>query len=279
MYTVGVYVIADVPRAISVLNDALVQTNGNGLPALGLVNKGKLQTDNGAQIQSVLTRRAEDFNNEDSVKAEVRREFNLGTASAPSANTDFKALYSEFVNLASDDFMGVDPNTLNGRVVFDAKEREQIINFLKKLKRSIIKLVQNMSVAGTLGTRPLLSKWSGILKDSLQVLNDVAKNNIASDDLDEKNVWSLLSTLTGAPRTTVKSWVVHANDGGTLLQQAIQIYEVIQQGGKLLDESDAYLRDLFYQAGFVFKNPDEVAATKLKIGASMVKDHWNPTWS
>ena len=280
MYTVGIYVIADVPRSISVLNDALVQTNGNnGLPALGLVNKGKLQSDNGPQIQSVLTRRAEDFNNEDTVKVEVRREFNLGTASASSANTEFKALYSDFVNLASDDLMGVDPNTLAGKVVFDAKEREQIINFLKKLKRAIIKLVQNMSVAGTLGTRPLLSKWSGILKDSLEVLNNVAKNNIASDDLDEKNVWSLLATLTGAPRSTVKSFVVHANDGGALLQQAIQIYEVIQQGGKLLDESDGYLRDLFYQAGFVFKNPDEVAALKLKIGASMVKDHWNPTWS
>jgi hypothetical protein len=280
MYTVGVYVIADVPRAISVLNDALVQTNGNnGLPALGLVNKGKLQTDNGAQIQSVLTRRAEDFNNEDTVKVEVRREFNLGTASAPSANTEFKALYSDFVNLAADDLMGVDPNTLAGKVVFDAKEREQIINFLKKLKRAIIKLVQNMSVAGTLGTRPLLNKWSGILKDSLQVLNEVAKNNIASDDLDEKNVWSLLAILTGAPRSTVKSFVVHANDGGALLQQAIQIYQVIQTGGKLLDETDTYLRDLFYQPGFVFKNPDEVAALKLKTGASMVKDHWNPTWS
>lgn len=280
MYTVGVYVLADVPRAISVLNDALVQTNGNnGIPSLGLINKGPLQAANGAQIQSVLTRRAEDFNNEDVVRAEVRREFNLGTAAAPSANTEFKQLYSNFVNVAADDLMGVDPNSLSGKVVFDAKEREQIINFLKRAKRALIELVQNMSFEGTLGVRPLLDKWSLILKDSLEVLNRVAQNNIASDDLDDKNVWTLLGRLTGAPRSTVKSYVVHAKDGGLLLEQAIQIYQVIQDGGKLLDESDNYLRDLFYQPGFVFKNPDRVVAFELKQRASIVKDNWNPTWS
>jgi len=280
-YTVGVYVLADVPRAISVLNDALVATNGNsnGVPALSLINKGPLQDNNSAQIQDVLRRRAEQFDDEERVKTEVRRQFNLGTASASSANTEFRALYSDFINLAADDLMGVDPNTLVGKVVFDAKEREQIINFLKKLKRAIIKLVQNMSVAGTLGNRPLLRKWSEILKDSLEVLNRVAQNNIASDDRDEKNVWTLLSALTGAPRSTVKSFVVHAKDGGVLLEQAIQIYQVIQDGGKLLDESDVYLRDLFYQPGFVFKNPDRAAAFELKPGASMVKDNWGPTWS
>ncbi len=280
MYTIGVYVLADVPRSISVLNDALVQTNGNnGIPALGLINKGALQAANGAQIQSVLTRRAEDFNNEDTVRVEVRREFNLGTAAAPSANTEFRALYSDFVNVCADDLMGVDPNTLAGKVVFDAKEREQIINFLKKAKRDLIELVQNMSFEGTLGVRPLLEKWSSILKDSLEVLNRVAQNNIASDDLDDKNVWSLLGRLTGAPRSTVKSFVVHAKDGGALLEQAIQIYQVIQDGGKLLDETDAYLRDLFYQPGFVFKNPDRVVAFELKNRASIVKDNWGPTWS
>ena len=280
LYTVGVYILADVPRTISVLNDALVQTNGNnGIPALGLINKGALQAANSAQIQSVLTRRAEDFNNEDSVRVEVRREFNLGTAAAPAANTEFKDLYKEFVNLAADDLMGVDPNTLAGKVVFDAKEREQIINFLKRMKRSIIKTVQNASYEGTVGVRPLLGKWSEILKDSLEVLNRVAQTNIASDNLDDKNVWSLLSNLTGAPRSTVKSFVVHAKDGGLLLEQAIQIYQVIQDGGKLLDESDVYLRDLFYQPGFVFKNPDRVVAFELKQRASVVKDNWAPTWS
>jgi hypothetical protein len=213
------------------------------------------------------------------VRAEVRREFNLGTAAAPSANTEFKQLYSDFVNICADDLMGVDPNTLSGKVVFDAKEREQIINFLKRAKRSLIELVQNMSFEGTLGVRPLLDKWSVILKDSLEVLNRVAQNNIASDDLDDKNVWTLLGRLTGAPRSTVKSFVVHAKDGGVLLEQAIQIYRVIQEGGKLLDESDTYLRDLFYQPGFVFKNPDRVVAFELKQRASIVKDNWNPTWS
>jgi hypothetical protein len=279
-YTVGVYVLADVPRAISVLNDALVATNGStGVPALSLINKGPLQDANSAQIQNVLRRRAEQFDDEERLKTEVRRQFNLGTSSASSANTEFRALYSDFVNLAADDLMGVDPNTLQGKVVFDAKEREQIINFLKRLKRAIIKLVQNMSLAGTLGNRPLLRKWSEILKDSLEVLNRVAQNNIGSDDRDDKNVWVLVSALTGAPRSTVKSFVVHAKDGGVLLDQAVQIYQVIQDGGKLLDESDVYLRDLFYQPGFVFKNPDRVAAFELKPGASMVKDNWGPTWS
>src|SRR5206468_1150336 len=146
MYTVGVYVLADVPKAISMLNDALVNTNStNGQPALGLINKGPLQDRNSVKIQNILTKRAEDFNNEPSVLSEARREFNLGTGNSLSpANTEFKALYNEFVNLAADDLMGIDPNTLAGKVVFDAKEREQILNFLKKLKRSIIKLTQNM---------------------------------------------------------------------------------------------------------------------------------------
>jgi hypothetical protein len=281
MYTVGVYVLADVPKAISQLNDALVETNSNnGQPSFGLINKGQLQERNSAKIQNVLTKRAEDFNNEDKVKGEARREFNLGNASATSANTEFKALYSEFVNLAADDLMGIDPNTLAGKVVFDAKEREQILNFLKKLKRSIIKLTQNMSVAGTLGTRPLLNKWSAILKDSLEVLNDVAANNIASDDADDRNVWSLLALLNSMPRSTVKAYVVHAKDGGALLDYAVQIYQVIQEGGKLEDETDEYLRDLFYQPGFVFKNPDRAAAFVLKPRASIVKDNWAlPTWS
>ena len=281
MYTVGVYVLADVPRAISVLNDALVETNGsNGIPALGLINKAQLQARNSAKIQSVLTRRSEEFNNEDRVKAEARREFNLGTAAANSANTEFKALYSDFVNLAADDMMGIDPSTLAGKVVFDAKEREQILNFLKRLKRSVIKVAQNMSVSGTVGTRPLLNKWSEILKDSLEVLNDVALNNIASDDADDRNVWTLLAALTGLPRSTVKAYVVHAKDGGTLLEYAVQIYKVIQDGGKLEDETDEYLRDLFYAPGFVFKNPDRAAAFVLKPRASVVKDNWAlPTWS
>ena len=281
VYTVGLYVLADVPRSISILNDALVATNGsnNGIPMFGLINKAQLQERNSARIQNVLTRRAEDFNNEDAVKAEARREFNLGTASAPSANTEFKDLYSEFVKLAADDLMGIDPEQLVGKVVFDAKEREQILNFLKKSKRALIKVVQNMSVAGTLGTRPLLNKWSEILRDSLLVLNDVAANNIASDDADDHHVWSLLAALTGKQRSWVKSYVVHARDGGTLLEYAIQIYQVIQDGDNLENETDDYLRSLFYQPGFVFKNPDRAVAFVLKPRASLVEDNWLPAYA
>jgi hypothetical protein len=277
VYSVGVYVLAGVPQGIARLNESLTSNNGQGL---NLIRKNDLLTGNSIKIQSILTRRAEDFNNEEAVLRETRREFDLGTSAAPSVNSDFKTLYREFVNLAADDLMGVDPNTLDGKVVFDAKEKEQVINFLKKLKRSIIRLTQNMSVAGSLGTQTLVKKWSEILKDSLEVLHDVATGNVASDDADDKNVWSVLAALNNMPRSTVKAYVVHAKDGGTLLDYAVQIYQVIQDGNNLENEADNYLRDLFYLPGFVFKNPDKVAAFVLKPRASIVKENWAmPSWS
>lgn len=284
LFTVGVYVLAKVPESISRLNEALKNNGRNGL---NLINKNTLLANNDARIQSILTRRTNDFNDEASLLNEVRREFDLGTGSAASVNSEFKNLYREFVNLCSDNLLGIDPNNLSGSgtVVIDFKQKEEVINFLRSLKRAIQRLVQNMSIVGTLGTQSLVSKWSEVLTDSLNVLNNVAKNHVASDDEDQRTANALLAALTNTTAADVKSYATHGRDGATLLDYAIRIYEVIQAGSNLENEADNFLRDLFYRPGFVFNSPGDpqtngkATADVLKLRASLVRDYFRlPTW-
>ncbi len=287
LFTVGVYVLARLPESIAKLDEALrntAQPGLNGQSRLVLIGKQALHQKHDEAIRKILGRMAEDFDNQQALLNEVRQKFNLGTASVPSVNNEFVQLYKEFVTLCADDLMGVDPKKLDeNKVVFDAKQREEVFSFLKRVKRVIIRLTQNMSVAGTFGTRPIVKKWSGVLEDSLKVLKDIAENNIASDDKDEKHIWSFVAALNNGQRSTTKAYVVNARDGGALLDYAIEIYKKIQDDNKLDNEEEGYLRDLFHEDDFVITDPAGKkkikASVVLKERASRVKDNWLPNWA
>jgi len=303
LFTIGNYLLARVPESIANLNNML--TN-NTQGALNLVNKAGLIQNFNAKIESVLTRRAEDFNNEASVLREVRRQFNLGTEPAPDVNRNFPALFKEFVGMCADDLMGVTPDQVEGTsggFVFDPAEKEKLYNFLRRLKASITNLTESMSVAGTLGTQALVHRWSGILSDSLDILNNVSKNHVATDDNDQRHWVATVVALNNGQTADVKPYLVHAREGGQLLDDIITAYDAIRQQNALEIEDEGFLKSFFHTAGNVFPNvavtppagtptPGTGASTaaapavagvtvvvKLKQNARLLRDNWPTNWS
>jgi hypothetical protein len=303
LFTIGNYLLARVPESIANLNNMLTNnTEGR----LNLVNKAGLIQNFNAKIESVLTRRAEDFNNEASVLREVRRQFNLGTEPAPDVNRNFPALFKEFVGLCADDLMGVTPDQVEGTsggFVFDPAEKEKLYNFLRRLKASIINLTESMSVAGTLGTQALVHRWAGILSDSLDIVNNVSKNHVATDDNDQRHWVATVVALNNGQTADIKPYLVHAREGGQLLDDTITAYDAIRQQNALEIEDEGFLKSFFHTAGNVFPNiaapaPASTSTTgtgastaaapavagvtvvvKLKQNARLLRDNWPTNWS
>jgi hypothetical protein len=227
-------------------------------------------------MQGILDRRTQLLDTEQDLQAVMRSLLDFGTATVPAVNGDFKLLYRDFVTLSADDSNGVNPADVRPQ---DPAQAAVIVNFMRALKRAILRITQNLSVYGTRGTTPLVDKWSSIVNDSLEVLNYVAKEKVVSSDADDRNAWSLLAALTDTSRSTVKAYVVNARDGGDLLKLAVRVYEAIQSGGLgdngLDNESDVFLEDLFFTDGRVVAGKLSVA---LKAPATSVREHLTPLW-
>lgn len=280
LLTVGVYVLAKVPEGIARLDELLRDTapaGTNNHLTLALINRPALHQRYSASIQQILRDRVERPADEAAVLEQVRAKFNIGTAAVASVNGEFGPVYKEVVTLCADDLMGTDPDEVTGKFVFDAKQREEVSNFLKKVKRTLIRLAQNMSAAGTRGTRPIVQKWSKLLEQSLTILRDVGRGNVASDDKDDRHIVSVLAALTNAPRPATKAYFVHARDGGDLLDLVIDTYTKIQNDNRLDDEAPKYLRDLFYGDGVVV--PGQKLNVLLKERALRLKDNWLSNWA
>jgi hypothetical protein len=227
-------------------------------------------------MQSILDRRTQLFDTEDDLRSAMRSLLDLGTATVPAVNGDFKLMYREFVTLSADDNNGVNPADVRAQ---DPAQAAVILNFLRALKRAILRVTQNLSVYGTRGTTPLVEKWSSIMNDSLAVLDYVAKNKVVSSDADDRAAWSLLAALSDRSRSTVKAYVVNAREGGDLLKLAVQVYAAIQSGqlgsSGLDNESDVFLEDLFFTDDRVVPGKLGVA---LKAPATSIKEHLTPLW-
>jgi hypothetical protein len=208
--------------------------------------------------------------------AHVRRQFNLGTTSVPEANREFPGLFKQFVALCADDLMGVTPDQLENKVVFDATQKEKLFNFLRKLKATLIRLTESMSVAGTLKTRSVVKKWSNIIKDALDILKNIGQQHVGSDDQDAKQVWSVLATLLDEQSSDIKPNLVHAREGGFLLSDTIAVYDTIRQKDGLENEDEAFLRDIFYTRSNVF--PNKTVVEKLKENAHLLRENWPANW-
>jgi hypothetical protein len=234
------------------------------------------------RMQDVVELRTAQFDTEEEIWAEIRKGFNLGTAAVPSVNGEFASLYRSLVALSADDRNAVDPEKVRAD---DPRQAAEINNFMRDLKRAILRMTQNMSVYGTLGTARLVNKWSKVVLDSVQVLNRIATQNVESEDSDDLSPWSLLAAATDTPRGTVKAYIVNARNGGELLRLTVAIYDAIQAGripagggpgapaagpgggqGDLDREDDPFLRALFFAKGSdIFLEP-----LKTKIGATEV---------
>jgi hypothetical protein len=272
MYTVGNYVLARVPDALTALNSRLTSnTNGAG-PVF--TSKSELIEEHGAEIDRVLKMVNEEFNSGSSLRREIRAWFDLGTDSAPNVNTRFKTLFREFATICADDLFGVDPELIeSSKRSFDPETLERLLRLYRDAKRRLIDLVESMSDSGTLGSDRLLAKWAEIVSRSLKVLRE-AGQFVATDDSDKKHVWSVVADLAGQSKAAVIPFVVHAREGGELLGDAIVVYESIQKDDKLANEDPDYLKKLFGKPDVVFEGTGLSAARQLRANATLALANW-----
>lgn len=276
LFSLSMFLLAQVPESI---NRLYSETRPNY--QIGDLTIQRMdQPDPGIRLkmQEILDKRTQLFDTEEDILKEIRRALDLGTGAVSSVNGDFKLLYQEFVRLSADDNNGVDPKEVRAQ---DPAQAAVIINFMRALKRAILRVTQNMSVYGTRGTEPLVDKWSKLVDDSLIVLRYVAENHVVSTDADDQVAWSVLSALTDTPRSTVKAYVVNARDGGDILQLAVDIYEKIQTGAiqsanGLDDESDDFLQNLFFTQGVVVQG--KAVSVALKQPATLIRENLTQLW-
>lgn len=276
LFSLSMFLLANVPESINRLYTETRPSYQVGYLTIQRMD----QPDPGIRLkmQDILDKRTQLFDTEEDLRKEIRRALDLGTGAVPSVNGDFKLVYQEFVRLSADDNNGVDPKDVRAQ---DPAQAAVILNFVRALKRAILRVTQNMSVYGTLGTEPLVEKWSKIVDDSLTVLRYVAEHHVVSTDADDQVAWSVLAALTDTPRSTVKAYVVNARDGGDLLQLAVDIYEKIQTGGipsanGLDDESDDFLQNLFFTQGIVV--PGRAVSVALKQPATLIRENLTQLW-
>ena len=287
LYTVGNYVLAKVPQAVASLNTLLntsspAGANGNG-STLPLQNRQALLNTLGTKIDRILNEVSQDFRNEAELLAAARAQFDIGTAPAQNVNAEFKTLFRNFVGYCANDLLAVDPVEAAKNAFWDQQKTEELLNFLKRTRRSLIRLVESMSVAGTLGSAALVAKWSKVLTDSLDVLRTVGTTHVATDDIDRKHIWSVVAELNRQPRASISPYVVHAREGGQLLSDAIDVYDQIRKAGALEKEDKDHLRELFFDSGkFKLTDPAGKAISvseALRRNATLLQENWIPAWS
>jgi carboxypeptidase family protein len=282
LYTVGNYDLAGVAKAVQALNASLntsTPPGSAGAPTtLPLVNKQTIIDRHQATIDNILARASDNTRTEDDLLQAVRAQFDLGTAAVPVVNTGFKVLFRDFVGQCANDLLAVDPDVVALNPLWDPRKTEELYNFLKRTKRALLRLVESMSVSGTLGSLSLIDKWSRVLKDSISVLEDVGTNFVADDDADRKHIWSVVAELNRVPKASIDAYIVHAREGGALLGDAVDVYDQLRRNGELTPEDPRHLRALFfdatrYQVGGVS------VSDRFRSNALLIQEHWIATWS
>ena len=283
LFTVANFVMARVHNAVASLNTALRSTgNGTGnadASTLPLRNKAGLLDGEGARINDILNRLSTEFDNEQAVLQQARAQFDLGTAAVPNVNATFKSVYREFVNLCANDLLAVDPAQVAGNPLWDQRRTAELNEFLRRLRRTMLRLMENMSLAGSLGTATLVSKWSPIVSDSLQVLRAVGANgHVAYDDLDRQHIWSIVAELNRQSRESIVPSIVQAREGGQLLGAVIETYRQMVLRGELQADDDASLRALFFDQATYTVDGMSVGAA-LRRNATMLQENWIAGWA
>jgi hypothetical protein len=272
LYTVGNYVLAQVPQAIQALNVRLTSNTDSGAPVF--INKGQLVQQLGAEIDAILKLVNEESNTRDMIEREIRAWFDLGTASAPNVNTQFRSVLREFATICADDLFGVDPILIeSNNAAFDPATLEKLVHLYRDAKRRLIELVRLMSMSGTLGSDRLLAKWADVIDRAINVL-EPAGQFVASDDADDRFIWSLVAGLVNQPRERIEAYVVHARDAGPFLEDAITVYLAINQAHGLANEDPQFLKQIFGGKDVVFKGSGLSAAVRLRSNATLALENW-----
>lgn len=280
LYTIGNYSLARVTGAIAALN-ALLNTSSppgsNGQTStLPLVSKQQLIDKHQATIDSILARASDNTRTEGDLQLAIRSQFDLGTGAVPNVNVAFKSLFRDFVGLCSNDLLAVDPQAVAVTDLTEQQKKEELNNFLKRTKRALLRLVENMSIAGTLGSASLVDKWSRVFKDSIDVLGDVGQF-VGDDDNDRRHVWSIVAELNRIPKAQNDAYVVHAREGGLLLNDAIDAYQQLSTKGALTDEGTSHLRDFFFDSAKYGINGETISA-RLRRNALLIQENWIAAW-
>ena len=280
LYTVGNYMLAGVPSAIGALNVALNTSAPAGSPGstttLPLTRKQDFVKDHQATIDSVLSRASDNTRTESDLLQAVRMQFDLGTAVARDVNTGFKTIFREFVSLCTDELLSLDPQTVAAGNLADPHRPEKIYAHLKRTKRSLLRLVESMSRAGTLGSVSLIDKWSRVVKESLDVLK-ATRDFVGDDDDDRKHVWSVVAELNRTQKAAIDPYVVHAREGGQLLNDSIDVYGQLT-GTQLDDQSNLHLREFFFDSA-KFGINGRTVADMLRTNAQLLQENWISAWA
>lgn len=201
---------------------------------------------------------------------EAKRQFNLGTSNDVLANVQFPSLFRRYVEIGIDSLLSLDLRQEERNNFFDKAKLAEADDLLKELKGLILQVVRSLSKYGTAATNRVNKDWASFQARSLEVLQIVAQNRV-TQDIDEKNVFSLLSELVGKNRETqVAPYVVLARHGGKLLQIAMEIYLKTQDQ---LDNFDRdHLRDLFQPQGQKF------LTTRIREEATLINRYPLANW-
>lgn len=283
LYTVGNYVLAKIPAAVASLNQALNTSTPvggtNGQTTLPLTNKTQLVATHQPTIDGILELASDNTRTEADLLVAVRAQFDLGTAAVSNVNTAFRSSLREFVGLCANDLLAVDPNVVRtSSPPWDPQKIEELFNFLKRAKRSLIRLVETMSVAGTLGSRSLTAKWATVLKRSIDVLSDVGQNYVGDDDADRRHIWSVVAELNRVSKASIDPYIVHAREGGDLLDDAISVYDQLRSRTGLTKEDQGHLRELFFDPA-IYNVAGAPVSDRLRRNALLIQEHWIPSWA
>jgi len=280
LYTVTNYTLARVPGAVGALNSLLNTSTPPGAATtstLPLMSKQALIDKHQSTMDSILARASDNTRTEGELLTAARSQFDLGTAAVPNVNIGFKTLFREFVGLCANDLLGVDPNNVSGKELSEQQKKEELFNVLKRTKRALLRLVENMSIAGTLGSASLIDKWSRLLTDSLGVLSDVGQF-VGDDDNDRKHIWSVVAELNQVPKAAINSYIVHAREGGSLLGDAIDAYQQLSTKGQLTSEDQVHLRDFFFDSA-KYSVSGETISARFRRNALFIQENWIAAWN
>ncbi|UCH94529.1 MAG: carboxypeptidase regulatory-like domain-containing protein [Candidatus Aminicenantes bacterium] len=281
LYTIGNYLLAKVPQSIPLLKDDL----GNNGPITGVLYDDVSAEDHTA-ISDIIDDMSNKNRNEDlsmeKVLNDLREQCDLGTSAVEEANVQFKSIFKEFVSLCTDELLAVKPADFEiNPLYWDAKKQEELHKYWKKLIRVIIKLTRNMSVAGSMSPKERVLGWADIIDKSVGVLFKVGKL-VHAPDQDEKHGWSVVAKLNDVQKSDIKGYLVHAKEGGYMLQYAIKMYEQLEKDRKEkninVEDDVGYINELLHDPD-KFKIDEKTASEALRAISTTVLENWHPDWA
>jgi hypothetical protein len=207
------------------------------------------------------------------LEKEAKRQFNLGLNNEVAGNVEFPRLFKRYVDIVTDPLLSMNIKREDQENQFSDKEKVgRAYALLEELKTVILQLVRSLSKFGTTATSLTNSNWADYEGRALAVLTKVGEQR-QTEDVDERNVITVLADLTNKPRDTVIApYVILARNGGNLLELAMQVYQQVRSQNQL---DQQHLVDLF-QAGDDSKT---FFTTLMRAEGSVIKRYPLATWN